>query len=284
MGHGLSSWIEVVDHDSIRIQERRKQDILDALAPIGELRCNHHINQRILTSAPFKRLLDACPCLYAQLEVKVTALAVVHLCEITLNQSISSDNVYNAFRVQHPSNGGDFLYPPRIQGASGGDIMEKLCSEVLTNHGIPIMDLDAAGWPMWGHKHHLSLNDGAMRVLKLYGDILIPCAPHNLLISVKSEAARERFVVSGNRLESVGFGFFNDPSEFWTKNRIRMLKRWGFLAVYMPSETHNAIIAHLATEGHNGQNQNINGTPLFRSLEQFGPDMKRVAGKLSMSL
>jgi hypothetical protein len=63
-----------------------------------------------------------------------------------------------------------------------------------------------------------------------------------------------------------------------------MLKRWGFLAVYMPSGTHNEIIAHLATEGHNGQNQNINGTPLFRSLEQFGPDMERVAGKLSMSL
>lgn len=284
MEHGLSSWTEVVNHDSLGIQEHRKRAIIDILTPIGELGSNHHIEHRILTSAPFERLLAACPCLYAQLEAKVTASAVVHLCEVTLNQVIRSENVYDAFLIQHPSNGEHFRYPPRMPGASGGDIMEKLCSEVLTNHGVPIMDLDAIGWPMWGHKHHLSLNDGAMRDLKLYGDILIPCAPHNLLISVKSEAARERFVVSGNRLESVGFGFFNDASEFWTQNRIRMLKRWGFLAVYMPSGTHNEIIAHLATEGHNGQNQNINGTPLFRSLEQFGPDMERVAGKLSMSL
>ena len=123
-----------------------------------------------------------------------------------------------------------------------------------------------------------------MRPLKLYGDILVPSAPHNLLISVKSEAARERFVVSGNRLESVGFGFFSEANEFWTTTRIRMLKRWGFIAVYMPSATLVSLTERLTADGRSGDALNINGTSLFRSLEDFGDDIAQIAGKLSMSL
>src|ERR1044072_379849 len=72
-----------------------------------------------------------------------------------------------------------FRHAPRAPGASGGDIMEGLCSEVLTNHGIPHMDMDDEGWPVWASKAHVSLNYGKLRALKLYGDILIPAAPHN---------------------------------------------------------------------------------------------------------
>jgi hypothetical protein len=75
---------------TLRIQEHRKRAIIDILTPIGELGSNHHINQGILTSASYERLLAACPCLYSQLEAKVTASAVVHLYEVTLNQVIRS--------------------------------------------------------------------------------------------------------------------------------------------------------------------------------------------------
>lgn len=159
--------------------------------------------------------------------------------------------------------------------------MEALCSEVLQNHGVPHMEMDSDGWPEWSSPAHVSLNRGKMRKVKLYGDLMIPSAPHNVLISVKSEAARERFIVSGNRLESVGFGFFNDPSEFWTSSRMDLLKRWGFAAVYMPGATVLAIEEHLRQKNTSSHNVNINGRPLFRALTEFGPDMYRIAGKLS---
>src|SRR5699024_702735 len=109
-------------------------------------------------------------------------------------------------------------------------------------------------------------------------------APHNILISVKSEAARERFVVSGNRLESVGFGFFNDAREFWTTNRMNLYKRWGFSAIYMPTDTLNALKDHLDREGTTKHSVNINGRDLFRDLATFGDDMARYAGKLSLGI
>ncbi|QSX78936.1 hypothetical protein [Agrilutibacter solisilvae] len=177
-----------------------------------------------------------------------------------------------------------FLHPPLVAATAGGDIMEALCSEVLSNHGVPHMSLDVEGWPTWSSRAHVSLNTGKLRQLKLYGDFLIPCAPHNLLISVKSEAARERFIVSGNRLESVGFGFFAEPDEFWTSSRMNLMKRWGFVAIYMPDSTLQAILNHLKANNTTSDAININGRPLFRSLSDFGDDMARIAGKVSTAI
>jgi hypothetical protein len=287
MGKGLSSWTDVVQHPDLKIKPKYHTEILCFLSGIGALE-----NSALPIHAPditktafFKRLLRACPCLYAQLDEKVTPKGVVHLCEVTLGLKITSENVYNAFEIQHPSiNTHSYLYPPTTPGASGGEIMEQLCSEVLSNHDIPHMDVCEDKWPQWEGRRHLSLNSGKMTSLKLYGDILIPCAPHNLMISVKSEAARERFIVSGNRLESIGFGFFNDASEFWTDNRMNLLKRWGFIAIYMPQKTLDMLKEKLRSRNACGQATNINGRPLFRPLEEFGSDMSRVAGKLSMTL
>jgi hypothetical protein len=284
-GNGLSSWEEVVEHPSLKIQQRYKGEVLDFLEPIGTLdTMAHNTESTLLTSTYFKRLLDSCPCLFAQLDVRVTAKAVVHLCETTLGAKITSANVYDAFMIQHPATDRNYSYSPRISGAGGGDIMEALCSEVLSNHGIPEMTSDSNGYPEWKSQSHLSLNGGKMTRLKLYGDLLIPAAPHNILVSVKSETARERFVLSGNRLESVGFGFFNDPSEFWTENRMNLLKRWGFIAVYMPQNTLRTIETKLEEKGICKMAININGEPLYRPLECFGDDMYRIAGKLSMNL
>lgn len=284
MGSGLSDWASVLDWPDLRIRPSDKGKLLAALTPVGHISGPLTLSPQLLTSAPFKRILEACPCLYAQLSVSVSARGVVHLCEITLGERIVSSNVVDAFDVQHPKRAPAFKYPPTVPGASGGDIMEALCSEVLENHGVPHMHRRSDGWPEWTSCCHVTLNKGRFHPLKLYGDILIPCAPHNLLVSVKSEAARERFIVSGNRLESVGFGFFADPAEFWTPSRMTLLKRWGFVAVYMPTPTLRAIDQKIASSTGLTHATNINGRPLYRDLANFGDDIKRVAGKLSSEI
>jgi hypothetical protein len=113
---------------------------------------------------------------------------------------------------------------------------------------------------------------------------LIPAAPHNILISVKSVKARERFLVSGNRLESVGFGFFNQPSEFWSISRMKLFKRWGFVAVYMPQATLTSVSAFLHANGRTDYAININGKPLYRPLSDFTTDMRHVAGRVTLAL
>jgi hypothetical protein len=236
-----------------------------------------------------KRLLEACPCLFNQVERPASAAAVVHMCELTLGTSIVSSNVHDAFLVQHPSKGPDYSYPPVIPALPGGSVMEMLCSEVLTNAGIPAMQVKSAttdelGWPDWEMPGHVLLNSGKMGSLKAFGDILIPCAPTNIVISVKTEAARERLLYSSNSIEGVGFGFFNKPSEFWTESRMRLYKRMGFTAIYLPEATHAAIVEKLGSNRTSDHAVNINGTPLYRPLSQFGGDMKRIVGKSSLLL
>lgn len=289
MGHGAATWNDVVTSPEANVRAKDQAATLAILK-----RCGHPAKKPARTTASmlealnksaFKRLLEACPCLYAQLRTDASARGIVHLCEVTLGHQIVSSNVYSAFQIQHPKiKNPSFLHPPVKNSAGGGDIMEALCAEVLTNHGIPHMDLDKHGWPIWNSSRHLSLNRGKMHDLKLYGDILIPAAPHNILISIKTEAARERFAVSGNRLESVGFGFFDDASEFWTINRMNLLKRWGFTAIYMPTNTLNNIQLELKNRGTESFAININGRPLFRDLMDFGNDIAKVAGKISMNI
>ena len=120
--------------------------------------------------------------------------------------------------------------------------MEMLCSEVLANEGIPVMWPDADGWPKWDMPGHILLNESKMRSLKAFGDILIPCGPTNLVISVKSEAAKERLLYSSNAIEGIGFGFSKHASEFWTPSRMNLYKRMGFSAIYVPDETHEKIV------------------------------------------
>src|SRR5690606_25799201 len=123
---------------------------------------------------------------------------------------ITSANVHAAFLVQHPSAPG-FNPGPLRPCARGGTVMEMLCSEVLATAGIPAMGPGPDGWPEWQMPGHVLLNEGPMKSLQALGDILIPCAPTNLVISVKSEAARERLLYSANSIEGIGFGFFKEP-------------------------------------------------------------------------
>ena len=123
-----------------------------------------------------------------------------------------------------------------------------------------------------------------MQSLQALGDILIPCAPTNLVISVKSEAARERLLYSANSIEGIGFGFFKEPEEFWTSSRMSLYKRMGFTAIYMPDVTCAAVMARVAIDGNDRHAININGTALYRPLSSFAEDMTRVVGRSSALL
>ncbi|MGX7742335.1 hypothetical protein [Rhodopseudomonas parapalustris] len=233
-------------------------------------------------AALMTRLLYLCPCLFNQLDIQATPEATIHFCELTIGKLVSA-NVEKAFDAQYPGRAG-FAIPPAKPCTNAGTIMELLCSEVLANEGIPRMQLDGDKWPAWTVPGHMLLNVGKMKELQALGDILIPCAPTNLLISVKTQAARERLLYSANSIEGIGFGFFNEPDEFWTTSRMRLFKRMGFSAIYLPVATHQAIMNKIAAEGRESYAVNLNGTPLYRPMTEFGSDMKRVAGRSSFDL
>ena len=162
--------------------------------------------------------------------------------------------------------------------------MEMLCSEVLTNVGIPEMSTDATGWPKWIMPGHILLNEGRMSSLQALGEIMIPCGPTNLLILIKSEVARERLLYSANSIEGIGFGFFKEPQEFWTQSRMTLYIRMGFSAIYMPDHTLAEVVNFIVSNGTESHAVNINGTALYRPLSCFGDDMLRVVGKSSFLL
>jgi hypothetical protein len=237
-----------------------------------------------MAEAALMRLLMLCPCLFNQIDIATTATAVVHFCELTLGQRITALNVHAAFFVQHPKLLPHFDPAPIQPCANGGAVMEMLCSEVLASAGIPPMPPDSEGWPRWEMPGHVLLNKGKMSRLQALGDILIPCAPTNLIISVKSEVARERLLYSANSIEGIGFGFFKEPQEFWTSSRMSLYKRMGFTAIYMPDGTHKAVMDRVLEAGKERHAVNINGTALYRPFTVFADDMRRVIGKSSALL
>jgi hypothetical protein len=284
-GQGAKTWKEVVESDALNARKVDRPVLLAALrARFGAL-AGRPVSRKIPipNSALIKRLLQLCPCLYNQIKLPASAEAVVHLCEITLSKKITSANVYDAFQIQYPKR-ERYKFAPLKPCPNGGDVMEMLCSEVLENEQIPRMILKPDGWPEWKAPGHMLVNRGAMRELRALGDILIPCAPTNLLISVKTEAARERLLYSANSIEGIGFGFFKDPDEFWTKSRMLLFKRMGFSAIYLPDATHKAIQTKLAGRKHQMFAVNLNGTQLYRPLTSFGADMRRIVGRSSFDL
>ena len=279
------TWDEAVDHPAMKVKPAiRAALVSDLNARFGVLASPAVARPApAITKAQLKTLLDLSPCLFNQIAIDPTARGIVHLCEITLGAPITSSNVHQAFFIQHPKAPG-FTLPPLGTARSGGTIMEMLCSEALVSAGIPAMTLNADKWPEWRMPGHVLLNEGRMAALKALGDILIPCAPTNIVISVKSEVARERLLYSANSIEGVGFGFFKEPGEFWTESRMSLFKRMGFSAIYMPDDTHKSVAEHLADKGTVRHAVNINGTDLYRPLTQFGDDMLRVVGKSSTLL
>lgn len=286
-GGGLDTWAEVLAVPEMKLQAAARQ--------VAAINLNADFNSPPIepgiarptpqmTIAALGRLLRLCPCLFNQIEIRATARAVVHFCELTLGAPVTSQNVHDAFLIQHPTKGDPFNPGPLLPCGDGGKIMEMLCSEILTHAGIPAMPPGADGWPEWQMPGHILMNEAKMSSLQALGDLLIPCAPTNLVISVKSEVARERLLYSANSIEGIGFGFFREPQEFWTKSRMSLFKRMGFTAIYMPEETHASVLAKVEADGNSAHSVNINGTALYRPLSQFGDDMWGVVGRSSALL
>lgn len=286
-GGGLSSWAEVANDPEVGLQAREKAAFTSHMqtyfvaAPHGE-GAEHPAPP--ISKAALKRLLRVAPCLFNQLAIQASARAVVHFCELTLGAPITAQNAHDAFLVQHPRRGPPFSPGPFMPCTDGGTVMEMLCSEILTNAGIPPMEQGTDGWPKWTMPGHVLLNEGKMARWKALGDILIPCAPTNLIISVKTETARERLLYSANSIEGIGFGFFAEPEEFWTSSRMTLLKRMGFTAIYMPDHTFAAVQDRLEARGTSQHAININGRDLYRPLSRFADDMNRAVGRSSDEL
>ncbi|KUJ85958.1 hypothetical protein AVO45_03005 [Ruegeria marisrubri] len=291
MGTGAGSWDEVAE---IVVPPRAPRRALAVTGLANALK--RDFNQPPAAGATrrpapttvkshLETLLDLCPCLVNQMDAPVSARAVVHLCELTLGARISSANIGQAFAIQRPSR-RKWRYPPfRVPKAGVGDISELLCSDLLTNEGVPRMELKHDKWPDWQVPGHALMNKGALRDLRALGDILIPCAPTNLLISVKTESARERLLYSANSIEGIGFGFFNQADEFVTRRRIQLFKRMGFSAISMPDDMLRQIEAELARRGEDiADVQNIYGTRLYRPHSVFTSDMRRVVGRSAFDL
>jgi len=235
---------------------------------------------RVTNISLIDRVLEACPCLYSQVQTQITAAGVVHLCETTLGTVIDSTNVEQAFDIQHPSQGPGFLHPPAVPGSDAGKIIEKICERYMVNGGI--QRIDAQRPPVqWQLPGFISLNHGMMHRMQSFGDFLIPAAPSNIIVSCKTQAARERLLNSGIRVDTVGFGFFNEAREFWSSGKINVLRRFGFTAVYMPVATLDEIESHLDAEP---LPVNVNGTALYRPITEFVDDMRRVNGGVSLEL
>jgi hypothetical protein len=282
--HTIDTWLS--DDLKINISSQHENSVRLFFTSITNNYADVILFNNIQNTALKERILENAPCLYQLLPFKPKAKVLVHFAELTLGTRITQNNVQDAFTLSHPDNitfRFRAIVPPDYRNVTG-DYCEALCSEVLSNSGVPHMNLDINGWPIWESKAHLSLNAGKFHKIKSYGDILIPSGPTNILISIKSVAARERLLMSGNRFESIGFGFFNEPEEFWAENKINLLKRMGFTAIYMPSTTLDAINQKLLQRNISRLATNINGKDLFRSLQTFGTDIELIAGKLTIDL
>ena len=284
MGHALSSWADVAQDERVKLRDAEKPGFVTHMNQHFGTQPTRKASKKHLppiSGAALDRLLKQAPCLFNQMDKRASPRAIVHFCELTLGRALVPQNAWDAFLIQHPKQGAPFRFGLNGRSGDGGTVMELLCSEILTNSGIPEMPLDEENWPIWSTPGHALLNEGKFRRWKALGDILIPCSPTNLIISVKTQSARERLLYSSNSIEGIGFGFFDQPEEFWTVSRMTLFKRMGFSAIYLPDGTHAVVMSHLQAEATTVHATNINGSDLYRPISVFGLDMLRVVGRSS---
>lgn len=146
-----------------------------------------------------------------------------------------------------------------FQAATTGNISERLCRFGL--------EAGVAG-PNGG------TFDRMPDYWKWVGDFYLLGEPFNIIVSVKSFAARERLLASGsgNLLSpTVGWGLFNQPDEFSYERLVSYAYR-GFMAIYAPAALVQAVPANALAF------TNINGNPLLRDLANFVPDIQHIMG------
>ena len=105
------------------------------------------------------------------------------------------------------------------------------------------------------------------------GDFALLGIPFNVIISVKSFKAKERLLVSGSGSSlapTIGYGWFNDPTEFTSVQRLQAYKLRGFTAIYMPRSTRDAVSREAKMFC------NLNGKNFLRLIEDFPTDIAEV--------
>ena len=138
----------------------------------------------------------------------------------------------------------------KINVRTTGTIVEKICE-----HGLISSIPDSY--------YRLSDKEGWL------GDFTLLAYPCSIIVSVKSFKAKERLLTSGTGspiVPTIGFGWFDDPSEF-SQDRCHAFKLRGFSAIYMPTQTHAAVIAK------GNASVNANGNPLIRPISQMQSDL-----------
>lgn len=272
--------VELLRRENVFTSDGQAARALTTLEPLGPPPTSRLQAAPVLgVPATIPRLLAACPCLVTQLDHAATADSIVHLCAVTMGEQVTAANVEEAFDIQHPAR---FDRPPVRPYTNPGELVEALCCEILRAGGVSEMPLDGDGWPVWG-RGFVRLGRGKLHRLGSFGDVLIPAAPTNILVSCKAVAARERLLNSGIRVDTVGFGFFKDAKEFWSTTRINVLRRFGFTVIYMPRRTFDLLKDHLGSSEWE-KTMNVNGSPLFRPLSRFVTDMAEVTGRVSLDL
>ena len=105
---------------------------------------------------------------------------------------------------------------------------------------------------------------------KWVGDFGLLGVPFNTIISVKSYSAKERLLTSGSGsalCPTVGYTHLKDGGSINNVNRLQSYKVRGFTSIYVPISTYRGLAEDLR------EFQNINGRPLIRIIENFGPDL-----------
>ena len=238
---------------------------LRSLGPLGTVATLQTVDNFAL----IERLCERCPCLYTQVAgmrkrrmKQIPGRGVVHLSEITLGAPLNPINLEQAFDIQHPHTPSSFLHTPARATTNAGGVTEAFCVEVLLADGFKCSNSETSGWII---PSFINLNRRPFHTLSSFGDVLIPAAPSNIIVSCKTVTARERLLNSGIRVDTVGFGFFGTPAEFWSAEKPNIMRRFGFTAVYMPSPTLSAIRAHVDQQ----MPLNVNGSELYRPLTDF---------------
>jgi len=120
-----------------------------------------------------------------------------------------------------------------------------------------------------------------------YGDFVLMCLPNNLWISVKSNFAKERLLVSGFGTDIIGVGFFVDSKEFTAGSRVTNHQRAGFLAIYLPdisvdedqirnnTDTYSEVEKHYS-DLNTAMPVNNNGEPFYRKLSDLYKDIQQL--------
>lgn len=227
----------------------------------GKTRLERRFGKRLVA-----HMLEDYPCFLSTLKGRPLARQLVHEAERELREPVSTKNLNEVFETQlsiaNRRRGGG-----RQRGAAvAGAVSELIIREVLLAAGLVESQV-------LSDKAFITLGRGRAQGLQNYGDFLIPSLPFNLLISVKTVAARERLIASASGADSVGVGFFGRADEF-NPSRTRMYQRSGFVGIYLPP---NVLLK--VAQRFDGPPLNNNGTPFYRPNTELGKDMFRIAGR-----